>query len=99
LIPLITGQAPVGLNKSLTFPIPIHALANISICAQGAKARAWRSTGTRDRAQAKIIAEAWAAAEEAVATGHGTKDRITEILNETLKRVGIETIARINIGD
>jgi hypothetical protein len=61
--------------------------------------RAWRSTGTRDKAKAKIICEAWAAAEDAVSSGHGAKDRITEILNETLKRVGIETIARINIGD
>jgi integrase len=54
---------------------------------------------TRDKAKAKIIAEAWQAAEDDVATGHGTKDRITEILNETLKSVGVETIELINVGD
>jgi integrase len=61
--------------------------------------RVWRSTKTRDKAKAKIIAEAWQTAEDEVARGHGTKDRITEILNETLKRVGVETIARINLDD
>jgi integrase len=61
--------------------------------------RVWRSTRTRDKAKAKIIAEAWQTAEDDVAAGHGTKDRITEILNETLKRVGVETIVRINVGD
>ena len=61
--------------------------------------RVARSTGTRDKAKAKIICEAWASAESAVATGHGTKDRITQILNETLARVGIETVDRITIGD
>ena len=60
--------------------------------------RVARSTGTRDKTKAKIICEAWAAAESAVATDRGTKDRITEILNETLRRVGIETVDRINVG-
>jgi integrase len=61
--------------------------------------RVARSTGTADKSKAKIICEAWQIAEHEVSSGHGTKDRITEILNETLKRVGIETIQRINVGD
>lgn len=61
--------------------------------------RVSRSTGTRDKAKAKVIAEAWAIAESAVADGHGTKERIEEILNETLRRVGLEAAERVLIGD
>jgi integrase len=61
--------------------------------------RVARSTGTRDKSKAKIICESWAAAEAAVVDGTATKERITEILNETLKRVGIQTVERIAIGD
>jgi integrase len=60
--------------------------------------RVSRSTGTRDRTKARIIAEAWAAAEDAVADGTGTKERIEEILAETLKRVGIQSVERITVG-
>jgi integrase len=61
--------------------------------------RVARSTGTRDRNKARIICESWAAAEAAVADGTATKERIAEILNETLKRVGIQAVERIGIGD
>ena len=61
--------------------------------------RVARSTSTKDKNKAKIICEAWAAAESAVAEGNGTKERITQILNETLTRIGLETVERITVGD
>jgi integrase len=59
--------------------------------------RVARSTSTRDKAKARIIAEAWAAAESAVADGTATRERIAEILNETLKRVGIQATEYVSV--
>jgi integrase len=50
--------------------------------------KAFRSTGTRDRGKAEIIAQAWDTAETAAASGGLSHDRVLEILNETLKRIG-----------
>jgi integrase len=61
--------------------------------------RVARSTGTRDKSKARIICESWAAAESAVADGTGTKERIEEILAETLKRVGLQPTEHVTIGD
>jgi integrase len=56
-----------------------------------------RSTGTRDRARAGIICDAWQQAETEAAGGDLTRDRITRILNETLERLGHERVERISI--
>jgi len=61
--------------------------------------RACRSTGKQNKIEARIIAEAWQSAENEAAGGHLTKDRVTEILNETLKRIGSTVIRRINVDD
>lgn len=61
--------------------------------------RVCRSTGKRNKVEARIIAEAWQSAENEAAGGHLTKDRVTEILNETLKRIGSTVIRRINVDD
>jgi integrase len=54
--------------------------------------RVWRSTKTRDKNKAKIITEAWQAAEDAAANAELSRDRVLEILNETLKRIGASSI-------
>jgi integrase len=59
--------------------------------------RAWKSTGTTDRRQAEIMCEAWQSAEDALLYGSATKQRITEILNETLKRAGAEEIRHTSV--
>lgn len=61
--------------------------------------RVYRSTGSRSKAQARIIAEAWQAAEREAASGELTKDRVTAILNETLIRMGQAPVERVTIGD
>ncbi|HXM28212.1 MAG TPA: tyrosine-type recombinase/integrase, partial [Chthoniobacterales bacterium] len=61
--------------------------------------RCCRSTGKQNKIEARIIAEAWQSAENEAAGGHLTKDRVTEILNETLKRIGSTVIRRINVDD
>jgi integrase len=59
--------------------------------------RVARSTGTTDRSRAKIICEAWAAAEIAAASGHLAHDRVLEILNETLKRIGATGVEFVSV--
>ena len=51
--------------------------------------RTWRSTKTRNKRQARILCDAWQQAEEEAATGHLTRNRAREILDETLKRLGL----------
>jgi phytoene/squalene synthetase len=59
--------------------------------------RVWRSTKTRDRTRVKIIADAWQAAEDAAASAELSGDRVLEILNETLKRIGAESIEFVSV--
>jgi integrase len=59
--------------------------------------RAARSTGKRDKTQAKIVCEAIAQAENEAATGDLTKDRLKELFDETLKRLGQSPIERISV--
>jgi integrase len=59
--------------------------------------RAFRSTRRKNRREAQAIADAWEQAEREAATGDLAKDRVAEILNETLKRIGVSPIERISI--
>jgi integrase len=59
--------------------------------------RAFRSTGKKDKGQAQIICQSWQTAEREAASGDLTKDRVTEILNETLKRLGQSPVERISV--
>jgi hypothetical protein len=59
--------------------------------------RVWRSTRTRDKAKAKIITDAWQAAEDAAFNGELSHDRVLEILNETLKRIGASSIKYVTV--
>jgi integrase len=59
--------------------------------------RAMRSTGKRDKSQAAIVCQALQQAENELAGGELTKDRLTELFNETLKRLGETPIERINV--
>jgi integrase len=61
--------------------------------------KAFRSTGTRDRGKAEIIAQAWDTAELAAAAGNLAHDRVLEILNETMKRLGATGIEFITVKD
>ena len=61
--------------------------------------RAMRSTGKRDRKEAAIVCQALQQSENELSGGRLTKDRLTEIFNETLKRLGETPIERIDIGD
>jgi hypothetical protein len=57
----------------------------------------WRSTKTRDKSKAKIIAEAWHTAEDAAAFAELSQDRVLEVLNETLKRIGASSIEYVSV--
>jgi integrase len=59
--------------------------------------RAFRSTKRKDKRQAQAIADAWEQAEREAAGGDLTKDRVAEILSETLKRIGASPIDRISV--
>jgi integrase len=59
--------------------------------------RVFRSTKEKDKQRALAIAHGWAAAEREAARGDLTKDRVTEILNETLNRCGIAPVERISV--
>ena len=59
--------------------------------------RVWRSTATRKKREAEIVCQALQQTEDEAAAGDLTKDRVTELVNETLKRVGALTIERVTI--
>jgi integrase family protein with SAM-like domain len=61
--------------------------------------RAVRSTGRRDRKSALIVCQALQQVEDELAGGDLTRDRVSELFNETLKRLGESPIERISIGD
>jgi integrase len=59
--------------------------------------RTLRSTKQKDRQRALAIAHAWEAAEREARSGDLTRDRVTELLNETLNRCGVAPIERISV--
>ena len=61
--------------------------------------RVLRSTKTKSRAEAKIIANAWETAEREAAHGDLSRDRVAAILNETLTRLGHSPQERISVGN
>jgi integrase len=61
-------------------------------------ARTMRSTGTRNKQEARIICEAWAETERAAAKDALSTSRATQIINETLRRVGQEPVTRYKLG-
>jgi integrase len=61
--------------------------------------RAYRSTGRKNKTEAKIICDALAQSENEAAGGELTKDRLKELFDETLKRLGQSPIERISIKD
>ena len=61
--------------------------------------RTMRSTGTKNRAQAKIICETWAATERAARDGSLSTNRAAEIINETLARCGQAQVKRLKLGE
>ena len=56
--------------------------------------RAVRSTGKRNRAEAKILCEAFQAAEEELSRGELTRVRIETLVNESLSRLGFSPVFR-----
>ena len=59
--------------------------------------RAARSTGKRNKTEAKIVCEAIAQAENEAASGDLTKDRLKQLFDETLTRLGQSPIERISV--
>ena len=59
--------------------------------------RVFRSTGKRNKREAEIVCQALQQTEDEAATGDLTKERVTELVNETLKRVGLASIERITV--
>ena len=59
--------------------------------------RVFRSTKTRSKSQARIIADAWEQAEKEAGRGELTKERVTAILNETLIRLGQTPVENISV--
>jgi hypothetical protein len=60
--------------------------------------RCWKSTGQANKRNALQIALAWEAAEREAGRGLLTRDRVAELLNETLRRVGITPQERPTTG-
>jgi integrase len=59
--------------------------------------RVFRSTKQRSKSKARLLAEAWEAAEREAAAGMLTRNRAAEIINETLARSGQVLIERISV--
>jgi integrase len=61
--------------------------------------RVMRSTRTKSKAQARILCEAWAETERAAASGSLSTSRATEVVNETLRRLGADPIEHLRLKD
>ena len=59
--------------------------------------RAFRSTGKRNKREAEIVCQTLQQIENEAATGDLTKERVTELANETLRRVGLPGFERITV--
>jgi hypothetical protein len=66
---------------------------------RGDGTRAKRSTGKYNRKEAEIFCQSIQQTEDELARGELSRDRLEEILNETLKRLGETPIQRISIGE
>jgi integrase/recombinase XerC len=60
--------------------------------------RVMRSTGTKNKTEAKIICQSWDEAERAAAQGSLSTNRAAQIINETLTRCGQEPVTRYRLG-
>jgi integrase len=58
-----------------------------------------RSTGTKNKSRAKVVCDSWQAAENAARDGTLSANRGAEIINEMLRRLGQEPVARIKLCD
>jgi integrase len=61
--------------------------------------RAKRSTAKHNRKEALVVCHAIQQAEDELASGDLSRDRLQEIFNETLKRLGEAPVKRISIGE
>jgi len=61
--------------------------------------QAVRSTGKKDRREARVVCDAIQQAEYELGEGDLTKDRLQEIFNETLKRLGQSPVERLSVKD
>src|SRR5262245_2671689 len=61
--------------------------------------RVMRSTGTKIRAEARIICESWAETERAAREGSLSTSRAAETINETLARCCHEPLTRHRLGE
>jgi integrase len=59
--------------------------------------RSLRSTGKKDKVDAQIVCQALQQAENEAAGGELSRDRLTELFNETLKRLGQSPVERISV--
>src|SRR5262245_26549375 len=60
--------------------------------------RAVRSTGKRNRAEAKVLCETIQAAEQELSRGELTRSRIETLVNESLRRLGLTPVSRPSAG-
>ena len=61
--------------------------------------RVMQSTGKKSKAEAKIVCQSWEEAERAAAQGSLSTSRASEVVNETLRRLGQDPIERFRLGD
>jgi hypothetical protein len=66
---------------------------------RGDGTRAKRSTGKHNRKEALIVCQAIQQAEDELAAGDLSRDRLQALFNETLTRLGEAPIKRISIGE
>jgi integrase len=59
--------------------------------------RAFRSTEKKNRREAEIVCQAWQLAEDELANCQLTRERATEIINEMLRRIGLEPLEQITV--
>jgi integrase len=59
--------------------------------------RVFRSTGTRTKSKAKIICQAWEAAEQEARSGEFDRARLESVLQETLRRLGHAEQPRLSV--
>jgi integrase len=57
--------------------------------------RVWRSTKSRNKRQAQLLCDGWQQAETEATRAELTKHRAQQIVNETLRRIGSDTIERV----
>jgi integrase len=61
--------------------------------------RTTRSTGKHKRKEALVVCQTLQQIEDELSSGELTRDRLTELFNETLKRLGEAPVKRVSIGE